>query len=126
MIPYIVGYNGGVKLTLAQTATFVSLWRRYRLDDEDLRSLERAIMANPQAGKVMRNTGGVRKVRFAPPSQPSGKSGAYRVCYLYFPAYDIVFFILIFSKSDQSNLTANQEKACRQLVKEIQTSLDAK
>jgi hypothetical protein len=114
-----------VKLTLAQTATFVSLWKRYRLDDGDLRSLEREVMTNPLAGKVMRNTGGVRKVRFAPPSRRSGKSGAYRVCYLYFPAYDIVFFVLIFAKSEQANLTANQEKACRQLVQEIRASLDA-
>ena len=69
----------GVTLTLAQTATFASLWKHGRLDDNDLSALERQIMENPLCGKVMRNTGGVRKARFAPPSQRSGKSGAYRV-----------------------------------------------
>jgi hypothetical protein len=71
-----------VKLTLAQTASFVSLWRRWRLNDDDLRALERQLMDNPTAGAVMRNTGGVRKMRFAPPSRSAGKSGGFRACYL--------------------------------------------
>jgi hypothetical protein len=74
-----------VKLTLAQTTTFASLWKHWRLSDDDLRALERMLMENPLSGKVMSRTGGVRKTRFAPPSRGSGKSGAYRVCYLYFP-----------------------------------------
>jgi hypothetical protein len=114
-----------VKLTLAQTALFVSLWKRQRLDDDDLRELERQVMDNPLAGKVMRNTGGVRKMRFAPPSSGSGKSGGYRVCYLYFPAHEIVFFLLLFPKSLQANLTADQEKACRGLSKQIQEELNS-
>jgi hypothetical protein len=63
-----------VKLTLAQTAIFAAIWKRSRLDDHDLRALERQMMENPLAGQVMRNTGGVRKARFAPPSRGSGKS----------------------------------------------------
>jgi hypothetical protein len=114
----------GVKLTLAQTATFVSLWKHWRLDDDDLSALEHQVMDNPLAGKVMRNTGGVRKMRFAPPSMGSGKSGAYRVCYFYFPAHDLVTFVLIFPKSEQPNLSAEQEKACRVLAKQIRKGLD--
>jgi hypothetical protein len=63
-----------VRLTLAQTATFAALWKYWKLSDEDLRALERQIMENPQAGKVMRSTGGVRKTRFAPLSRGSGKA----------------------------------------------------
>jgi len=115
----------GVKLTLAQTAAFNSLWKHWRLDDEDLRALERQVMENPLAGKVMRNTGGVRKMRFAPGSRGSGKSGAYRVCYFYFPVYEIVFFVLIFPKNEQPNLTPEQEKRCRMLAKQIMKTLEA-
>jgi hypothetical protein len=109
-----------VKLTLAQTATFASLWSHWRLNDNDLRALERQLMENPLAGKVMRNTGGVRKTRFAPPSSGAGKSGGYRVCYFYFPAREAVYFVLLFPKNEQPNLTAEQEKACRTLAKQIQ------
>lgn len=114
-----------VKLTLAQTATFASLWQAWKLKDDDLRSLEHQLMENPLAGKVMRNTGGVRKTRFAPASRSSGKSGAYRVCYLYFPAYEIIFLVLAFPKNQQPNLTAAQEKSCRSLAKVIAQNLDA-
>ena len=112
-----------MKLTLAQTATFASLWKHWRLDDNDLRELERQVMENPLSGKVMRNTGGVRKLRFAPPSRGTGKSGAFRVCYFYFPTYEIVLFVLIFPKSEQPNLTAEQEKACRMLAMQIKQTL---
>jgi hypothetical protein len=108
-----------VKLTLAQTAGFTALWKHWRLNDVDLRAMERQVMENPFAGKVMRNTGGIRKIRFAPPSRGSGRSGAYRVCYLYIPAHEIIYFVLIFPKSEQANLTAEQEKACRILARQI-------
>lgn len=80
-------------------------------------------MENPLCGKVMRNTGGIRKARFAPPARGSGKSGAYRVCYFYFPVHDLVCFVLIFPKNEQPNLTARQEKACRALATEIKQGL---
>ena len=110
-------------LTLAQTATFASLWRYWRLDDSDLRALEGQVLENPLSGKVMRNTGGVRKIRFAPPSRGSGKSGGYRVCYFYFPASEMVFFVLIFAKNEQPNLTPEQQKVCRSLAKQIKQML---
>ena len=113
-----------MKLTLAQTATFAKLWKHWRLDDADLRALERLVMENPLSGKVMRNTSGDRKMRYAPPSHGVGKSGAYRVCYFYFPTHEIVYFVLIFPKSEQPNLTAEQEKACRKLAGEIKQELD--
>jgi hypothetical protein len=84
-----------VRLTIAQTATFVTLWKQLRLDDEDLRQLERVVMEEPSGGVIMRNTGGVRKMRFSPASRGSGKSGAYRVCYRHFPVHEIVFLLLI-------------------------------
>ena len=111
-----------MKLTLAQTATFAAVWKHWRLDDRDLQALEREILDNPLSGRVMRNTGGVRKIRFAPPSRGSGKSGAFRVCYIYVPATDIVYFLLLFPKSEQPSLTAEQEKACRMLARQIKSS----
>jgi hypothetical protein len=112
-----------VKLTLAQTVTFASLWKHWKLGDDDLRRLELQLMENPLAGRVMRNTGGVRKTRFAPSSRGSGKSGGFRVCYFYFPAYEMIFLVLVFPKNQQPNLTTEQEKACRTLAKQISTAL---
>jgi hypothetical protein len=57
-----------MKLTIAQVSAFVAEWRKLRLTDEDLAALEKMIMDHPDAGAVMAGTGGIRKLRFAPPS----------------------------------------------------------
>ena len=44
------------------------------LDDDDLRRLQEELLADPKVGKVMRETGGVRKMRFA--FEQHGKSGS--------------------------------------------------
>lgn len=92
------------------------------MTDEDLRALEHQIMDNPQAGTVMRETGGLRKIRFARPG--SGKSGGYRICYVYFQHYGIVYLLLIFAKNEQPNLSAAEKSACKNLIGEIGQALN--
>ena len=113
-----------MKLTFIQTRTFVSLLNHCGLSDRELRHLEQSLLENPQGGRVMRNTGGVRKVRFAPPSLRSGKSGGLRICYFYFPKYATVCFVLLFPKSEQPNLTPVQEKVCRLLSRQIEEAFE--
>lgn len=62
-----------------QTSPFVADAERLGLDDEDMQALERLLIERPDRGAVVAGTGGVRKVRFAPPSWHTGKSGAARV-----------------------------------------------
>lgn len=107
---YIILY---VKLTLIQVATFVKKFRKLGLTDEDLEALERQIMDHPDAGVVMAGTGGVRKIRFAPPSWNTGKSGATRVCYALFATIDTVYFLTVFGKNKQANLTADERKTIK-------------
>jgi hypothetical protein len=85
-------------LTLVQTAEFVSRWRRLRLSDGDLRALEALLLADPAAGKPMAGTSGLRKLRFAPPSWHTGKSGATRIAYAFFPQLDSVYLVTLYTK----------------------------
>jgi hypothetical protein len=110
-------------LTFIQTPLFVDQFRRARLNDDDLRSLEHVLLLNPEVGKVLARTGGVRKMRFAPPSRHMGKSGAFRVCYVWFPAYFTIGLFMIYSKNEQDTLTTDDEKTCRLLVQRIQAAL---
>jgi hypothetical protein len=66
-------------MVLTQTSGFAADWRRLGLTDDDMRALELAVMEQPEKGVVMRGAGGLRKIRFAPPSWHTGKSGAVRV-----------------------------------------------
>src|SRR5438477_11253839 len=77
-----------VQWTIIQLLGFTHLWNAHRLTDDDLAALEAEIMENPGGPPVMRGTGGLRKIRFAPPSFRRGKSGAMRVGFTHFPRQD--------------------------------------
>ena len=76
-----------VRLTFAYLGFFVSRWAALGLTDEDLQALERELLQRPDAGKVIPGTGGLRKLRFAPPRSGRGNSGGVRVIYAHFPDY---------------------------------------
>src|SRR5947209_1726201 len=105
-----------MRLTFIQFAPFVVAWRRLRLTDEDLQALESQIMESPEAGNVMAGTGGVRKIRFAPPSWRRGKSGASRVCYVYFSSVAQCYLLTMFTKAQKPNLSAADKAAIRDWV----------
>lgn len=65
-------------LSFIETRLFTKLVLEY-LSDEDFGALQRALMANPEAGPVIPGSGGVRKLRWAAPGR--GKRGGYRVIY---------------------------------------------
>src|SRR3954451_19812539 len=113
-----------MKAVINQLPTFVAKWRGLGLTDDDLRFLEAALMANPEAGPVMRRTGGLRKARFAPPSWHAGKSGAARVCYAYFPKYERFYLVTLFAKKDKANLTEAECNAVARILRGIQDRLD--
>ena len=76
---------------------FTSDWNELKLKDEDLQTLQLVIMANPTAGPVVAGTGGVRKLRFSPPSSNKGKRGAMRVLYAIFPDYSVAVLAAAYS-----------------------------
>ncbi len=63
-------------------------------------------MKNPSSHRVMRGTGGLRKMRFAPPSRGKGKSGSMRIGFAQFPDYDLILLVTLFLKKDEENLDA--------------------
>ena len=104
-----------MRMTFRHMPVFVSEWKRLGLTDEDLQALERQIMERPEAGAVMSGTGGVRKLRFAPPSWHTGKSGATRVCYVSF-VDAVCYLFLIFPKNERANLSAKDKAALKVTV----------
>jgi hypothetical protein len=106
-----------MRRTFIQLSRFVAKWRSLKLTDADLSALESLLMGNPDAGEVMAGTGGVRKVRFAPPSRHTGKSGAFRVAYAYFHIGETVYLLAIFGKNEQENFTAAQKAELKAMMK---------
>lgn len=79
--------------------------------------MEQQLVADPRAGAVLADTGGVRKIRVA--RQGRGKSAGARVAYLYVEMKERIFLLLAFAKNAQPNLTAEQKRRMRELVKQI-------
>jgi hypothetical protein len=84
-----------------------------------------AIAANPLRGVVMRDTGGVRKLRVA--LQGRGKSGGARVIYYYHDPRTPIFMLDVFAKNQRVSLTraernemAKVAAAIKQAVRQAQ------
>ena len=105
-----------MRLTFIQLPVFVTKWSRLKLTDEDLQALEAVLLENPHAGDVIPGTGGLRKVRFAPPKWHTGKRGALRVVYAFIAAGEAVYFFTVYGKSQQADLLPDEKKVFREVL----------
>ncbi|OGH04095.1 MAG: hypothetical protein A2600_14110 [Candidatus Lambdaproteobacteria bacterium RIFOXYD1_FULL_56_27] len=84
------------------------------LKKQEYLDLRAQLAASPEAGVVIKGTGGARKLRWA--AKGKGKSGGIRVIYYFQDSQGKIFLLLAYSKSDQDDLTPDQAKAVRKLV----------
>ena len=99
---------------------FTNDWQKLRLSDDDLHALQLEIMEKPKGAPVVPGTGGLRKIRFAAAQSGRGKSGASRVCYVYFEEYAIVLLVLAHPKNEKDDLSHADKKAIKRLLEEIE------
>lgn len=89
------------------------------LTNEEYRNLQNELILNPEKGKIIRGSGGLRKVRFGKAGR--GKSGGVRVIYYWILPKDMILMLLIYPKNEQDNLSSSQLKLLKLLVeKELQ------
>ena len=85
------------------------------LSDEDYHALQSYLMQKPDAGAIVRGTGGIRKVRWAPVGK--GKSGGVRVIYYWKRPDHEIWMLTIFSKSEKSTIPSH-------ILKQIAEAID--
>jgi len=84
--------------------------------DNKYRMLQTVLMLRPDAGNLIRGSGGLRKIRWSLPGK--GKRGALRVIYYWSPP-DTIFMLFPYKKTEQEDLTTDQLKLLRKMVKEL-------
>lgn len=84
------------------------------MSDDDYRLLQEALITRPDAGDVIKGSGGLRKVRWK--LEGKGKSGGIRVIYYWVTADDQIRMVYAYRKSKQENLTPEQLAALKQIV----------
>lgn len=85
-----------------ETNHFTNLVSRYLSDDEYI-ELQVYLMERPDAGKIIRCSGGIRKLRWT--RQGKGKSGGVRIIYYWAKSNEQIFMLTLYSKSEQENIT---------------------
>jgi hypothetical protein len=112
-------------LHFVQLDEFADDWQELGFDiEKDLWALEMAIMANPEAGAVIPETGGLRKLRFARRDDNIGKRGGVRVCYVYFKEHWIVLLVAAYGKNQKDDLTSEEKRHIREYIKRAKAWLD--
>ena len=104
--------------------TFQKDWKAMGLTDSDLRRLQEELLADPKTGSVMRETGGIRKMRFA--LEHRGKSGSLRVIYVDFILHEKLYLLTAYPKGEKDNLTKAERKELKKLVERLEAALDQK
>lgn len=100
-------------ITVAETPLFLrqakDVW-----EESEREEFVNFIARHPEAGDVIPDTGGVRKVRWS--RAGTGKRGGARVIYFYHDADHPLYLLMVYAKARQENLTPDEKRAVRKLV----------
>ena len=90
-----------------ETPIFTRRVQEY-MDDVEYAEMQAFLSQRPDAGNVIRGSGGMRKLRWA--GSGRGKRGGLRVIYYWWVAKDRISLLLAYPKKEQDDLTADQLK----------------
>lgn len=99
--------------TVIESPLFQKLWPMY-WTEEERGEFAAYIAVEPTAGAVIRESGGLRKVRWSRPG--SGKSGGVRVIYFTRTEQGEVMLVTIFAKGNIGNIPTAKLKEIRRAL----------
>ena len=86
------------------------------LPDDDYRALQIVLLLRPAQGPLIKGSGGLRKVRWAP--KGVGKRGGVRVIYYWRPDEQVFYMLFAYAKTVQEDLTADQLRVLARIIRE--------
>ena len=109
-------------LRINEAAVFVELpaFERVRgdfLDDEGFRALQNELLQAPDAGDLITETGGLRKLRFADARRQKGKRGGLRVIYFWWESGRQFWLFTVYDKDTLDDLTPQQKRTLHDRLK---------
>lgn len=104
-------------ITVIETPEFAKFAKANGLGNDDRREIAVTIASDPTIGTLIRETGGLRKLRVA--RHGGGKSGGYRVIYYYHDADIPIFLITGFSKTEMENLSKEARNAYHRILPKL-------
>ncbi len=98
-----------------ETPAYLAAAARAGMTEDDRVAVVDFIAANPQAGDLIKGSGGVRKVRIAKPG--GGKSGGWRVLTAYVSETVAVLLVTAYGKNQRGNVSKAEINEMSQLMK---------
>jgi hypothetical protein len=102
-----------IPMTVVETARFLKDAKPL-MSDSEREELVVFMGANPEAGEIIPQTGGVRKIRRALAGRR--KRGGARVIYYYHNERLPLFLLAVYGKNEKANLSQAERKAMKRLV----------
>ena len=102
--------------TFVETKLFTQLVGQYLSDDEYL-ELQLSLVANPEAGDLVRSSGGLRKLRWRVAGR--GKRGGIRVIYYLRSQQGQMWMLTLYAKNEEENIPGH-------ILKRIKEEIDGK
>ncbi|ALG66454.1 type II toxin-antitoxin system RelE/ParE family toxin [Beggiatoa leptomitoformis] len=84
------------------------------MSDDEYKDLQEALINRPERGVLIKNSGGLRKIRWA--LEGRGKSGGVRIIYYWMSQDNQLYMLLVYPKNEQDNLTDAQIASLKQIV----------
>jgi mRNA-degrading endonuclease RelE of RelBE toxin-antitoxin system len=103
-------------ITVAETPTFIRQADDVWSDDEREAFID-FIARNPETGDIIKNSGGVRKVRWG--GGGAGKRGGVRVIYFFFDENTPLYLLLVYAKAVRADLSPEAKKTVREFANRI-------
>lgn len=110
-------------MIFVETSPFAKRRDKY-LDDDEFSHLQSWLAFAPEAGAVIKGSGGARKLRW--PGQNKGKRGGLRVIYVHIPNRHRIYLLTIYGKNEVTDLTRDQLRTIRTIIRSIRHELKAK
>lgn len=109
-------YNELDLMTIAELPSFMRQAEKL-LSPIERQGLISYLSHNPQAGVLLEDTGGIRKLRWARGSL--GKRGGVRVIYYFHSAAMPLYLLTLFAKGEKANISKTERRHLADLVKHL-------
>ena len=96
-----------------ETSLFTRIIYDYLSEDEYF-GLQVHLLNHPERGKIIRGSGGVRKIRWS--TSGKGKSGGIRVIYYWKVSKDEIWLLTVYAKNEQETISGH---ILRKIAEEI-------
>ena len=105
-----------MRFEFIESSLFSSMVQDY-LNDGDYAQFQQYLMETPDAGDLVKGSGGVRKVRWSRPGV--GKSGGVRVCYFARSRVGQILLLVIYAKGARDSIAGSTLKSIKEGMQDV-------